>query len=75
MTKTSKASSLPNIGDEIKARDIQPGMIVDIYGGEQFAVERHAVKWGAVQVRDHVEWRGLGLNETVTVRGYFNVED
>jgi hypothetical protein len=61
------------INTEIQAQDIQPGMVIDIYGAERIAVERVAVKWGAVQIRDHAEWRGLGLDERVTVRGYFNV--
>ncbi len=60
------------IDSQIKAQDIKPGMVIDIYGGEQVAVERVEVKWGAVQIRDHIQWRGLGENELVTVRGYFN---
>lgn len=60
------------IATQINARNIQPGMVIDIYGDERFAVERVDVKWGAVQVRDHHGWRGLGADETVTVAGYFN---
>lgn len=60
------------INTQIKAQDIQPGMVIDIYGTERFAVERVVVKWGAVQIRDHAGWRGLATNETVTVAGYFN---
>lgn len=61
------------INTQIKAQDIEPGMVIDIYGGERFAVELVSVKWGAVQIRDHVAWRGLAMNETVSVAGYFNV--
>jgi len=61
------------INSQIKAQNIQPGMVIDIYGNERFAVEQVAVKWGAVQIRDHIDWRGLGENETVTVAGYFNL--
>lgn len=61
------------IATQIKAQNIQPGMVIDIYGSnERFAVERIEVKWGAVQIRDHIDWRGLGADETVTVAGYFN---
>lgn len=59
----------------IKASEIQPGMIIKVSTGERFDVEKVAVKWGAVQVRDHFEWRGLGLNEVVEVLGHFTPED
>lgn len=62
------------IDSQIKAEQIQPGMVVDIYGtGERIAVEAVVVKWGAVQIADNFEWRGLGREELVTVRGYFNL--
>jgi hypothetical protein len=65
------------INTQIKAQDIQPGMVVDIYSGsgsERVAVSRVLLDgYGAVQIADHIDWYGLGLTELVTVAGYFNV--
>jgi hypothetical protein len=60
---------------KIKASEIKPGMVIRTATDDRFDIEKVTVKWGAVQVRDHCEWRGLGLNEPVTVLGHFNPED
>lgn len=59
---------------EIKAEDIRPGMVVDIYGGtERIAVTgAKANGYGAVIISDGFEFRGLSLRETVTLVGLFN---
>lgn len=58
---------------QIKARNIEPGMVIDIYDNERFPVEQVIVEWGAVQIHNYTGWRGLGMDETVTVAGYFNL--
>lgn len=63
------------MNQQIKASEIQPGMVVMIYGGaERIAVEGVSVRWDGVQICDHLNWRGLGRDEPVTVAGYFNPE-
>jgi hypothetical protein len=58
--------------EQIKAQDIQPGMIVRTASDEKFPVTKVTVKWGAVQISDDIHWRGLGLNEPITLLGHFN---
>jgi hypothetical protein len=57
---------------QIKASEIRPGMILSIYDGERIDVTKKVDKWGAVQVSDGFDWRGLGKDEAVEVLGYFN---
>lgn len=57
---------------EIKASEIKPGMVIKTSVDERINVEKVSVKWGAVQIRDNYEWRGLGLDEVVEVLGHFN---
>ncbi len=56
---------------QIKASEIQPGMVLNIYG-ERIPVTEMVAKWGAIQITDGVRWRGLGQDEAVEVLGYFN---
>ena len=58
---------------QIKASEIQPGMVVDIHGGaERVAVTEAITKWGAVQITDSIRWRGLSTDEAVELVGAFN---
>jgi hypothetical protein len=59
---------------QIKASEIQTGMVLSIYGGtEKVPVTKVIAKWDAVQITaDSIRWFGLGENETVEVVGYFN---
>lgn len=59
---------------QIQASKIRPGMILSIYGGERFDVEAvKANEYGAVIVTDwYGKNRGLAVNETVEILGYFN---
>jgi hypothetical protein len=58
---------------QITANEVERGMVLSIHGGtEKFHVTEVAVKWGAVQVGDGFEWRGLGEDEVIEILGYFN---
>lgn len=58
----------------MKANDIKRGMVVRIYGEtEMVPVERVINRgYGAVEIFNGINWRGLSANETVTVAGYYN---
>lgn len=60
---------------KIQAKEIQPGMILKIYGGtERFDVEAaKANGYGAVIITNwYGEQRGLSEGETVEILGHFN---
>jgi hypothetical protein len=59
---------------EIKANEIETGMVVRIYGEtENVPVERVANKgYGAVEIFNGIRWYGLGEREQVTLAGHFN---
>ncbi len=59
----------------VKGQDVKAGMIIKTGGLEDFAVDKVLVRWGAVQVRNHIGWTGLGLDQTVEILGHFNPED
>jgi hypothetical protein len=58
---------------QIKASEIQPGMVVDIYGDERIGVTgAKANGYGAVVITDSIRTRGLSEGEAVTLVGHFN---
>jgi hypothetical protein len=57
----------------IEANKVQPGMILDIFGGtERIAVTQVVPGSTSIQITDGIIWRGLCADETVTVAGHFN---
>lgn len=58
----------------VKATDIRPGMVVEIYAGtERVAVSSaRADAYGAVIITDGIRTRGLSAGESVPLVGWFN---
>lgn len=70
-------TKFPAIDQPIKATEIQPGMIVDIYGDTERVMVQSAKAngYGAVLISDGIDTWGLSIGETVTVKGYFNPDN
>ena len=59
---------------QIKASEIKPGMVVEIYGGDERipVTEAKANGHGAVVITDSIRTRGLSEGEAVNLVGWFN---